>query len=177
MIAADVARAQAVAARTIRRPSPFAVVVEFDAASGVVALVCGFQSERRTWLGRRVLDVCQVRVTSHDGRATVASSGTYSAAHYRMMAAIKDSPMSEVALDLQAVRLEPADAWARIRRLARLEPGVSAEEPRHLALTMQDGLPVWQATCEVPKEGLHTIWLDAVTGRVVRQAFDPYSQG
>jgi hypothetical protein len=155
-------------------PSLFSVVVEFDDDGQVVEAACGFRRDRRTWFGRPRLDVCQIRLTGSESTARVASSGTFHGAHYRRMAAIKESPMLEQELDLVALTLEPADARALIRRLASFEVGAAPGTPRHMALTTRGGRLVWQATLEVPAAGVHTVIVDAADGHIVFQKFDPF---
>lgn len=166
----------AAGAARARIPSPmlFSVVVECgpaDDAGGPVQ--CGFQHERRTWFGRRVLDVCQVRVADSGQSAAVTSYGTYRAEQYRRMAAIKEFPFPFRPLDLSELAIEPAEARARLLELAR--PGAPVEPLcLGLALTSHGGRLAWQSTVDVPGVGMHSVGLDAATGQILFHKFDRY---
>lgn len=170
----QVRRAERAAQAAIDQPVLFSVVVEMDGRGQIVEAVCGFRRDRRTWLGRPRLEVCQVRVAGADGTARVMSSGTFDGAHYRAMAAIKESPLSSGPLDLLPLTFEPAAARAIVRRLADLDDENQPGLPQHLALTSRDGRPVWQATLEVPGVGVHTVMVDAAGGHTVYQKCDRF---
>jgi hypothetical protein len=169
------------AARTvIRVPSLYSVVIEHAAThDGGDTAECGFQHERRSWLGRALLDVCQVRVGERPESAEVTSHGTFRANQYRQMAAVKEFPFPPRPLDLSELAVEPADARARMRRHVQLDGSASEVEPQCLGLilTICDGRLAWQGTVDVPEVGIHTVILAATTGHVLFHKFDQYHLG
>ncbi|MDH4067031.1 MAG: hypothetical protein OEW19_21735 [Acidobacteriota bacterium] len=164
------------AARTVMRtPSLYSVTVEYDAAAPERGtMVCGFQQERRTWLGRALLDVCQVRVLDDPDSAAVSSYGTFGRQQYRQLAAIKESPFPPRPLDLSGLAIEPDEARSRMRDHARHESPDATVEPRcpGLVLTIHQGIVAWQGTVDFDGVGIHTVILDGASGAVLFHKFD-----
>jgi hypothetical protein len=161
----------------MRRPSLYSVVVAFeDAIEPVYAVDCGFQQERRRWWGRALLDVCQVQVAAGLENAAVRSHGTYGRDQYRALAAIKEYPFPPRALDLSDLVVEPGEARDRITQLVM---GTGRATPRcfGLALTLEQGRLAWRGVVDVPSEGVHTLALGAVDGRMILSKFDAYAPG
>lgn len=166
------------AARTVmRRPSLYSVVVAFDdPVAPVYVAHCGFQQERRRWWGRSLLDVCQVEVGVRPESAVVRSHGTYGRHQYRALAAIKEHPFPRRALDLSDLAVEPGEARDRMTQLVM---GTGRATPRcsGLALTLEQGRLAWRGAVDVPSEGIHTLAVDAMDGRVILSKFDGYAPG
>jgi hypothetical protein len=160
----------------MRQPSLYAVVIEFGREQGGgAAAVCGFQHERRNWLGRRLLDACQVKVLDRPGSASVVSYGTFSRDDLQM-AAVKEAPFPFDRLDLAGLTVEPRDARGRIVEHALAETAGTVVEPQcdHVLLTVRDGQLAWQGTVDFAGIGLHAVILDAASGVVVFHKFDRY---
>lgn len=172
--------AERAARSSVRVPSLYSVSIEFDPATGAqTATVCGFQHERRGWLGQALLDVCQVQVIDRPDSAVVSSSGTFKRRQYREMAAIKEFPFPPRPLDLSALRIEPGAALARMRAHVQAD-GHDAEAASRclgLILTLHEGALAWQGVVDLAGIGVHTVALDAGSGAVLFHQFDRYHPG
>lgn len=168
--------ARRAAAAIMRRPSLFTVLVDPRPADARMEMMtCGFQQARRDWFGRRLLDVCMVRVGDTAVSASVTSHGTYRRHQFLLLAAVRDFefPPRPLALVLEEVMIEAAEAVRRMER--HLWPnGTPAPEstPPGLVLRFYDGRLAWQSVVDVPHVGVHTLIIAAKDGRVLFHKFD-----
>ena len=168
------ASARQVAARVLREPTLYSVVVDLReprAARLVDEVRFGYQHHRRSRLFGETLNVCWVDVKPDPPSVTLGSSGTYGREQFAQLASIQGWDFPPSRLDLDGLQLEPSD----VLRILDSRAAGHRSELGDIALSLfnHEGRLAWRVLQEIGTLGLRTLFLDARDGRVLYERSSP----
>jgi hypothetical protein len=166
--------ALAAAARSLRSPALSAVLVDLTETRSRLEparLLFAFQKVRRRVLGGNVLKMCWVDVGLHPRSVVAGPVNTFGREQFQQLASIPGLSFPPEPLELDGLRLEPADV-VRLVTEGPLVPG-AASARLDLGLCRHDGRLAWRVLQELRPVGFRTLFVDAATGHALYEQVDP----
>jgi hypothetical protein len=168
------AEAHAAAARVLRTPALSSVIVGL--AEGRFRLEpariqFAFQEVRRGLLGGDVLKTCWVDVGLQPRLVAAGPVNAFGRQQFQQLASIPGFSFPPEILDLDEVRLEPADIL-RLVTEGSLARGATTER-LELGLCRHEGRLAWRVLQELKPVGVRTLFVDAASGHVLYEQVDP----
>lgn len=157
--------ASALAARHLKRPELYSVLVDF--AEGVSSppqqLRFGFQQLRRSLILGTRLAACWVEFGVESSSLRIISSGTYGARQVKELADIQGMQFPPPTLELSRLRL---GVEVVVEVLQRAPPVGTSIGALGLSLCIHDSHLAWRVHQEVAAVGFRTLIVDAGDGHV-----------